>query len=296
LKSQSKSALISENARTDTIFRNHPLLTANANLFVARSITVERIILIRNGGDISLSQRNTTAIAFLVIGLIIGLGLGIFIPIGGAPADTSLQTVQDRGSLIVGTSADYPPFESLNATNDVVGFDADLMEYIGDYMGVDIVWQNMEFDSLVGAATAGTIDVIAAAMFISADRAAVLSHSIPYLQTQMSIVVMNDSDLSITSLDDLSGYTVGVQTGSIEDDTISDVTGVTVTRFATADLMWVALDAGTVDAIFLDTPVVSVYATTYDVKTILQLAAELTVLYVGLNEDGTIDALIQEWL
>ncbi|MHA1935702.1 MAG: transporter substrate-binding domain-containing protein [Candidatus Thorarchaeota archaeon] len=259
-----------------------------------------------------MSQRNTTAIAFLVIGLIIGLGLGIFIPIGGAPADTSLQTVQDRGSLIVGTSADYPPFESLNATNDVVGFDADLMEYIGDYMGVDIVWQNMEFDSLVGAATAGTIDVIAAAMFISADRAAVLSHSIPYLQTQMSIVVMNDSDLSITSLDDLSGYTVGVQTGSIEDDTISDVTGVTVTRFATADLMWVALDAGTVDAIFLDTPVVSVYATTYDVKTILQLAAELTVLYVGLNansllieineaisaalQDGTIDALIQEWL
>jgi polar amino acid transport system substrate-binding protein len=253
-------------------------------------------------------------IAFLVIGLVIGLGIGIFIPFGdpAAPVDNSLTTVTSRGTLIVGTSADYEPFEFLNATNDVVGFDADLMEYIADYMGVTIVWQNMEFDSLVGACTAGTIDVIAAAMFLTVERAGVLSHSIPYLQTQMSVVVMNDSVISISNLDDLDGYTVGVQTGSVEDETISDVDGVTVTRFATADLMYVALDAGTVDAIFLDTPVANVYQSTYDVKTILELAAELTVLYTGLNahaltnqinaaiaaglQDGTIDGLVQEWL
>ena len=258
-----------------------------------------------------MSQRNTMAIAFLVIGLVIGLGIGLIIP-SGAPVDDSLTTVQDRGTLIVGTSADYPPFESLNSTNDVVGFDADLMEYIGDYMGVEIVWQNMDFDSLVGACQAGTIDVIAAAMFISEERAAVLSHSIPYLQTEMSIVTMNESALAISNLEDLSGYTVGVQTGTIEDDTISEVDGVTVQRFATADLMFAALDTGTVDAIFVDTPVVSVYMSTYNIKTILTMAAELTVLYVGLYanalliqinagisqalQDGTIDGLIQEWL
>jgi ABC-type amino acid transport substrate-binding protein len=103
-----------------------------------------------------------------------------------------------------------------------------------------------------------------------------------------------------------------VQTGSVEDETITAVSGVTVTRFATADLMFVALDAGTVDAIFLDTPVVPAFATTYDVKTILQLAAELTVLYTGRNadsllieinaaisaglQDGTIDGLVATWL
>jgi ABC-type amino acid transport substrate-binding protein len=128
----------------------------------------------------------------------------------------------------------------------------------------------------------------------------------------MSVVVMNDTDLTITSLADLDGYTVGVQTGSVEDESITNVTGVTVTRFATIDLMYVALDTGTVDAIFLDSPVADVYESTYNVKTILQLAAELTVLYVGLHadsllievnaaisaglQDGTIDGLIQEWL
>ena len=147
-----------------------------------------------------MSQRNTMSIAFLVIGLVIGLGIGIFIPTGVGPVDTSLTTVQTRGTLIVGTSADYEPFEFLNSTNDVVGFDADLMEYIADYMDVTLVWNNMEFDSLVGAGTAGTIDVIAAAMFITEARAAVLQHSIPYLQTQMSVVVMNDTDLSISNL------------------------------------------------------------------------------------------------
>ncbi|MGY5881334.1 MAG: transporter substrate-binding domain-containing protein [Candidatus Thorarchaeota archaeon] len=258
-----------------------------------------------------MSQRNTMAIAYLVIGLVIGLGIGIFIPMG-LSADTSLTTVQARGTLIVGTSADYEPFEFLNSTNDVVGFDADLMEYIADYMGVTLVWNNMEFDSLVGFCTSGQIDVIAAAMFITETRAAVLRHSIPYLQTQMSVVVMNDTTLSITSLADLDGYTVGVQTGSVEDDTISDVTGVTVSRFATADLMYIALQADTVDAIFLDTPVANVYESTYNVKTILELAAELTVLYMGLNanaltiqinaaisaalQDGTIDGLVQTWL
>ena len=259
-----------------------------------------------------MSQRNTMSIAFLVIGLVIGLGIGIFIPTGIGPVDTSLTTVQTRGTLIVGTSADYEPFEFLNSTNDVVGFDADLMEYIADYMDVTLVWNNMEFDSLVGAGTAGTIDVIAAAMFITEDRAEVLQHSIPYLQTQMSVVVMNDSVLTISNLDDLVGQTVGVQTGSVEDETISAVSGVTVTRFATADLMYIALQADTVDVIFLDTPVANVYESTYVVKTILELAAELTVLYMGLNanaltiqinaaisaalQDGTIDGLVQEWL
>ncbi|TFG31236.1 transporter substrate-binding domain-containing protein [Candidatus Thorarchaeota archaeon] len=218
----------------------------------------------------------------------------------------------NRGTLIVGTSADYEPFEFLNSTNDVVGFDADLMQYIADYMGVTLVWQNMEFDSLVGACQSGTIDVIAAAMFITPDRAEVLSHSLPYLQTQMSVVVMNESDIAISSLEDLDGYTVGVQTGTVEDDTISDIDGVDVTRFSSVDLMYIALDAGTVDAIFLDSPVADAYEGTYNVKTILQLAAELTVLYVGkyadsllikINEgisaalqDGTIDGLIQKWL
>jgi ABC-type amino acid transport substrate-binding protein len=76
--------------------------------------------------------------------------------------------------------------------------------------------------------------------------------------------------------------------------------------------MFVALDAGTVDAIFLDSPVVEPFAATYDIKTILSLAAEQTVLYVGRDadallieinsaigaglQDGTIDGLIQEWL
>lgn len=252
------------------------------------------------------------AIAFLVIGLVIGFGLGVFIPIGPTPADNSLQRVVNRGQLIVGTSADYPPFESLNATNDVVGFDADLMEYVADFLNVTLVWQNMEFASLVGACRAGTIDVIAAAMFISESRAAILQHSIPYLRTEMSVVAMNDSALSISNLEDLDGYNVGVQTGSIEDEAISAISGVTVTRFATADLMFVALDAGTVDAIFLDAPVVPAFASIYNIKTILNLAAEQTVLYVGRNadsllieinsaisaalQDGTIDGLIQEWL
>jgi ABC-type amino acid transport substrate-binding protein len=261
-----------------------------------------------------LSQRTITAISFLVIGMVIGFGLGIFILTGTPseiPEDTSLETVANRGTLIVGTRPDYPPFEYLNETEAIVGFDIDLMEYIAAYLNVTVVFQDIELDSLADACEARIIDVIAAAMPITENLASRLQHSIPYFQLDMSVVVMNGSALQISTLDDLSGHTVGVPLGSIEDETMSAIGTVNVVRYEATDLLFEALDAGTVDAVFVETPVVETYTALYNIRTVLQVVTGQRVLYVArpadsllieINsaissglQDGTIDTLIQEW-
>ena len=261
-----------------------------------------------------MSQRTITAISFLVIGMVIGFGLGIFILTGTPPAipeDTSLETVVNRGTLIVGTRPDYPPFEYFNETSDIVGFDVDLMEYIAAHLNVTVVFQDIELDSLADACEAGMIDVIAAAMSITEDLASRLQHSIPYFQIDMSVVVMNVSTLQVSTLDDLSGHPVGVLLGSIEDETISAIGTVNVVRYESIDLLFDALDVGTVDAILINTPAAAIYAAYYSIKTVLQVVTGQRVLYVArpadsllieINsaissglQDGTIDTLIQEW-
>jgi ABC-type amino acid transport substrate-binding protein len=261
-----------------------------------------------------LNQRTITAISFLVIGMVIGFGLGIFILTGRppeTPEDTSLETVENRGMLIVGTRPDYPPFEYLNETSDFVGFDIDLMEYIATYLNVTVEFQDMAFDALTEACEVGAIDVIAAAMPITEDLALRLQHSIPYFQIDMSVVVMNESTLQVSTLDDLSGHSVGVPLGSIADETISAIGTVNVVRFETTDSLFDALDSGTVDAVFVETPAVAVYTSLYNITTVLQVVTGQRVFYVarhadsllieinsaistGLN-DGTIDTLFQEW-
>ena len=38
-----------------------------------------------------------------------------------------LSTVMKNGKLVVGTSADYPPYESVDASGNFIGFDMDLI-------------------------------------------------------------------------------------------------------------------------------------------------------------------------
>ena len=55
------------------------------------------------------------------------------------------------GVLNVGTNAEFPPFEFVGDDGEPDGFDMALIKAIGEKMGVDVVVENMEFDSLVAS-------------------------------------------------------------------------------------------------------------------------------------------------
>jgi polar amino acid transport system substrate-binding protein len=65
--------------------------------------------------------------------------------------------------VVVGTSADYPPFEFVDEAGITTGFDVELMNEIGKRMGVTVEWTDMPFDSLIAAVQEGKIDMSIAA-------------------------------------------------------------------------------------------------------------------------------------
>ena len=72
--------------------------------------------------------------------------------------DDSWERIQAAGRIVVGTSADYPPFESYVAPGQIDGFDIALMDEIGRQLGVQVVYVDV-FDSyhlLMGGAHCGT--------------------------------------------------------------------------------------------------------------------------------------------
>lgn len=263
-----------------------------------------------------MNPKQTLAL-YLVIGLVIGFGIGFMTPSLMPPAQSTLVAeIQARGTIIVGTSSGWPPFEMYNSTtSEFYGFDIDLCDMIADHLGVTVEWVDMDFDALVGACTGGTIDMIAAAMFVTPERAEVLAHSVSYIRVNEIVVVSENSTLEIADLEDLEGLDVGVQTGTAEDYEISDLidagTNILIHRYARPETLFADLDSGALDAVYVDEPVLALYSSLYSLRSIFTLSAPPTALFcrwenpdllaamntVILNayDDGSLDALVEEW-
>ena len=227
-----------------------------------------------------------------------------------------LDIIIARGFMIVGTSSDWFPYEMINSTtSELEGFDIDLVDMIADYLDVEVYWIDMDFDALIISCIVGTIDMIAAATHLTPARAEVLAPSIPYIHANGCLVARSDSPLVIGNLTELEGYDVGVVTNSVGDFDLSYLndTGYSINlhRYQQASTLFASLDAGVLDAGYVELPRYTIYNETYSLKTLLCIDTPPTVLYCGQEsagllevvdlvisgaiDDGRLDALIAKW-
>jgi polar amino acid transport system substrate-binding protein len=93
------------------------------------------------------------------------------------------------GKIVVGSDTAYPPFENVEG-GEVVGFDVDLMNAIGEKLGVDVEFKSYKFDALITGVQAGTeFDMIASAMTITDERKQSVDFSDPYINSNQSLAV-----------------------------------------------------------------------------------------------------------
>jgi cystine transport system permease protein len=120
----------------------------------------------------------------------------------------------DDGRVVrVGTEGVYPPFTYRDPdTNELTGFDVDVVRAVGQQAGWDVRFVEAPFDSLFPALDSDRIDVIANQVTITAERKARYLFSTPYTYSHGVIVTRKDTD-DITSLADLKGRTTA-QTAS----------------------------------------------------------------------------------
>jgi polar amino acid transport system substrate-binding protein len=246
-----------------------------------------------------MSSGKQTLAVYLILGLIIGFGLGFFVPgLIPEPQSNLVARIQSRGTLIVGTEAGYEPFEMYNTSSgEFYGFDIDIAQLIADELGVTLEIQDMSFDTLVAACKSGTVDVLAAAMDLTAERAKELAFSNPYFETNQVMVVNGSSALTIDDLSDLAGYHVGAQTGTVQHAAIQaeidDGTAIILHPYESVAQMFNDLNTGVLDAVFVDEPVYDVYAEIYTLtlRTIYQVAGSPMVLYCRWANPDLLDVI-----
>jgi len=161
-------------------------------------------------------------------------------------------------TYVVGTSADFPPFEYME-DGEFVGFDMDLMRAIAEEMDFEIEFRDISFDSLIPGLRTGTIDIVIAAMTITEERARAVDFSDPYYVANQSIIVREDSGFNLTVL--FGDNRIGAQTGTTGDLWVTEelydegiLTG-RVVRYETFDLAIEDLVNENVEALVLDRPV-----------------------------------------
>lgn len=153
------------------------------------------------------------------------------------------------------TEASYPPFEFVDANNQIQGFDIDLANALCKQIQAQCTFTNQGFDSLIPSLKFRRIDAVISGMDITPDRLQQVSFSQPYYENSAIFVAQKGkySDLS-----GLKGKRVGMQNGSTHQKFLLDkhpeITAVPYDSYQNAIL---DLKNGRLDAVFGDTAVVN---------------------------------------
>lgn len=163
-----------------------------------------------------------------------------------------VQQIQARGTLVVGTSSGYPPYEFVDTSKSgtpVVGVDMALAQKIADQLGVKLKVQDMEFSQLLGAVSEKKVDLAIAGINASNERKRELIFSKPYMHSGQTLLVRKDAAESFHTLDDFHGKTIGAQKGTLQEALVHDeVPDAEVKVFDKVPDMLEALKSGQVDA------------------------------------------------
>lgn len=179
-----------------------------------------------------------------------------------------LQEVIDSGKIILGTSADYPPFEfhtMVDGKDTIVGLDIEIAKYIADELGVELEIEDMDFDKLLGGLTTGMLDIVIAGMNPDPEREEKANFTDIYYEANHSVLIRQDMESEITKAEDLDGKIVGVQIGTTQEDiakeTIKD--GDIKSLNTNPDIV-MNLKTEKIDCAIMETPVAEAFAKVND--------------------------------
>jgi len=176
-----------------------------------------------------------------------------------ADADTSLEDLQAKGTMIVGIDDQFPPMGFVGDDGEITGFDVELSKLVAEKLGVEAVIQPIDWSAKEMELNGGNIDVIWNGYTITAERIEKVEFSKPYLNNEQVLVVANDSAYQTKA--DLDGKVVGAQVESAGLDalkadpelsaTVSDIPEYDDYLMALLDLDTSRLDAVAIDKILI---------------------------------------------
>lgn len=141
-------------------------------------------------------------------------------PAEPAAAASLLEKVKTSGKLVVGTEAQYAPYEFKDLNANFAGCDMWLAQQIADSLGVELEVVDMAFDGIIPAVQSGQVDLGIAAFTNTPERAEEIDFSDLYETSAQLLIVKAGNADTYSTKESLVGLKVGAQKGTIQSQLI----------------------------------------------------------------------------
>lgn len=211
-----------------------------------------------------MNKKHATIKKIITVSLIMIMALAAMTGCGGEQAKEDEMT-----TLVLGTSADYAPFEFMypdeNGDMQYGGIDIYVSQYIADYMGLELQVENMSFNNLLTSLGKGQFDMVLADIEATDERKEAADFSDPYLtELAPQFLVKAENADQFKSYSDFEGKTIGAQTATTKYNIISEIPDVSPVALQNVLDLIKEVSYGKVDAILVDGSVAQQYQASND--------------------------------
>ncbi|MFC6180800.1 ABC transporter substrate-binding protein/permease [Lactiplantibacillus daowaiensis] len=154
-----------------------------------------------------------------LLGLMFVVLFGAVTSAQAATSDQSLARVKAKGTLVMGTSPNYPPYEfqiNQHGKSKIVGMDIELGKQIAKDLGVKLVVKKLSFDSLLPALTTGKVDMILSGMSPTPARRKSVDFTNIYYTEGEAILINRTDQAKYKTKKSLAGQKVAAETGTLQ--------------------------------------------------------------------------------
>jgi putative lysine/arginine/ornithine/histidine/octopine transport system substrate-binding protein len=151
----------------------------------------------------------------------------------------------------MGTEGAYPPFNQIDPSGKLTGFDVDIGNALCEQMKADCEWVTQDWDGIIPGLLAKKYDTIIASMSITDERKQAVDFSERYYSNSLRYIAKKGSGLDVMNL---KGKSVGAQRATIAGQYLEDkLTGtVDIKLYDTQENAYIDLAAGRTDAVLGD--------------------------------------------
>lgn len=174
--------------------------------------------------------------------------------------------------LIVGMSADFPPYEfhikNDKGEDEIVGFDVEIAKEIAKDLNAELEIKDMKFESLLNELESGRVDLVISGLSPKPERLKQIDMSKIYYKAEQSIVSRTADKDKYATMESLEGLKIGVQKSSIQEDIAKEIPNAKLTSLAKISEIMMQLTSNRVDVAVIEGPVAESFVKKIDGITI----------------------------
>ncbi|MBQ9361001.1 MAG: transporter substrate-binding domain-containing protein [Lachnospiraceae bacterium] len=165
-------------------------------------------------------------------------------------SESDIEYIKGKGTLIVGIT-DFAPMDYQDDNGDWIGFDADLARLVGEDLGVEVQFTEIDWDNKILELDNKSIDVVWNGMTLTDEVSSAMACTKPYLNNAQTVVVKADQASMYDSVDAVKGLKFAVEAGSAG-ETAAEDNGFEYTSVTSQADTLMEVEAGTSDASIID--------------------------------------------